>query len=188
MKYKCLLLLFLLKSILFAETYWTGENRSKITIIYKVLDPLIVKIEEPKRLYINRSEKNFTYSSKAEDRKKIKVTVEAPYIKESIDDILRKVYEYVYFQLETGGKFELFHEDGSEKIIGNAYFYDEKESIVGKDIYEYKKEFYNNVAGNTFSATTDIDVDFTLENSNELPLGLYSGVLKLNVWFGGSIN
>ena len=168
----------------FSQTYWKGENK-KITIIYKVLDPLIIDIEPTERLYISKLDKNFKYSQKSTTRNGILVKVETPYNTSSYDEILRKIYEKVYFQLENEGVFDLVHENNTMyKIKGSAYFVDEN---VKEKATEYSKEFASSVAGSSFNTTTRIDVDFSLPDT-ELPLGIYKGTLRLNVWFGGTIN
>lgn len=182
------MIFIIINQIVFSATYWKGENQNKITVIYKILNPLVVEVDKPERLRVNRAEKEFKYSSKSEGKKRIKVTVEAPYNKGSIDDILRKIYERVYFRLDNDGRFELLHDtDSTAKIEGQGYFVDEEISTVGNRVTSFDKSFYNNVGGENFNATTEIDVDFKLP-SEFIPLGVYRGILKLNVWFGGTIN
>lgn len=187
MKLIGIIIMFFFFKVGYAETIWRGEDNKKLTVIYKVLHPLIVNIEEPEKLIINRSEENFTYSKKNERKAPILVTVKAPYNQESYDEILRKIYETVYFKLEDDGIFNLVHiDDNSMKISAEAYFIDDIYTLGRNKVKEYYKPFSSNTSGKEFITTTTIDVDFKNDPSRN-KLGLYKGSLKLNVWFGGSI-
>lgn len=181
---KRIIYFFCISVVAFAGTNWTGNDKKTITIVYKILEPLIVNIEKPEKIIARRNEKEFSYSSKK--GKPLLVTVEAPYNNGTIDDILRKVYEKVYFKLEEEGNFYLENkEESSYRILAKGYFVDS--NIVNKNskVTYYYKDFPSKVEGNSFYTTTGIDVDFYI--NNDIPLGVYEGTLKLNVWFGGSI-
>lgn len=171
----------------FGKTIWNGED-GRLRVLYKILDPLIVTVEDPVRLRASSLDKQFTYSSKNGGRP-LKVTVKAPYIKDSIDTYLRKVYELVYFELADNGKFDLINNKKVDsKIAAQGYFVDNDVKISAKEKKAfYYKKFTENVAGNNFNTTTGIDIEFTLP-SGEIPMGVYTGDLILNVWFGGTIN
>lgn len=193
MRKKIWLVLFLIIISInsFGKTIWNGED-GKLRIIYKLLDPLIVKVEDPVKIRANTLEKSFTYSSK-NGGNRIKVDVSAPY--DSIDNFLREIYKYVYFELENDGNFELTLLDSkiknnqtTEPIKAKGYFVDESNGILAKDKKSfYHKEFSSRVASSPFTSSTQIDVDFTLPEQ-ELPMGTYRGSMILNVWFGGTIN
>lgn len=183
---KIILLLLLIKNcFLFGDTFWSGEDKQGITVVFKVLDPLIVNVEKPSKLYISKLDKKFSYSEKSDTKKSLLVSVETPY--ENVDNILRRIYENVYFKLENNGVFKLSHESQKQFYIqGNGYFIDDQ--YISKDLKatEYSKPFSNTLNGNKFYTTTNIDVDFSILDEN-IPLGIYNGSLILNVWFGGSI-
>lgn len=169
----------------FAGTNWSGD-RKKISIIYKILDPLRVTVTTPEKIVATRMDKSFSYSEKSSDKKALKVTVEAPYESGMLDNVLSKIYENVYFNLKNKGEFDLTLENTEEKIEARAYFVDEPYiSKLEKKTY-YTKEFSKTINGNSFNTTTNIDVDFLLPNSS-LPIGVYRGTLGLEVWFGGTI-
>lgn len=187
-----ILILLFVSVVSFGKTNWNGED-GRLRVIYKLLDPLIVKVEDPARIKANTLEKKFTYSSKNKG-KRIKVDVSAPYNNNSIDNFLREIYKYVYFELENSGEFNLTSIDAGVKenqnsgvIKGKGYFVDESNNIFGKDrTTYYSKEFSSRVSSSPFAATTEIDVDFTLPDQ-EIPMGVYKGSMILNVWFGGTI-
>lgn len=165
---------------------WTGDS-GKITIIYKVVDPLIVTVEQPEKLTVSANQKTFTYSDMTKSKKPLLVTVKTTYNSGTVDDILRKIYEIVYFELEKTGKFELTNGTNPELITGQGYFIDSQANATkNTKLTAINKPFANNVGGDTFSTTTEIDVDFTLPDG-EVPMGLYTGTLRLNVWFAGSL-
>lgn len=184
----------LISSIGYSKTYWDGKDYDKsLVVLYKVLDPLIVKVDEPKRIIIPAKKNTYKYSEYSEDHRKLKVDVSTSYNQNEIDDILRKVYENVYFKLQNNGEFELNRvkkeNEKAENIVikGKGYFVDNSASAIEQDKKtQITKPFSSNVAGNKFSATTEIDAEFTVDNDN-IPMGVYKGTLKLDVWFGGSI-
>lgn len=184
----------LISSIGYSETHWSGKDHDKsLVVLYKVLDPLIVKVDEPKRIIIPAKKNTYKYSEYSEDHRKLKVDVSTSYNKDKIDDILRKVYENVHFKLQKDGAFELNRvkkeNEKAENVVikGKGYFVDSSVSATEKDKKtQITKPFSSSVVGNKFSATTEIDAEFTVDNDN-IPMGVYKGTLKLDVWFGGSI-
>lgn len=189
MKKILILLSFLLVTIIsYSDVKWEGED-GRVTIIYKIVDPLIVDVEQPQKLVIGANQKKFTYSEASKDKKRVNVKVNAPYNQNhSIDNILRAIYAKVYFELQDKGEFNLTHTKNPENIIkGQGYFVDKEAGISSNDKKTfYNKDFSNRVNGNKFYTTSQIDADFEMTKEN-MPMGVYSGTLKLNVWFGGSI-
>lgn len=180
-------LILLLSTTIFGKTNWKSED-GRIRVIYKVLDPLIVTVEQPKRIIASTLDKKFTYSSK-NGGEMLRVKVYAPYNKDEVDNYLRKIYERVYFELENDGVFKLYNESGNPNIFidGKGFFVDTDAGITaGAKNTHYDKEFKSNVGNNAFTATTNIDAEFSLPQG-EAPLGVYRGALILKVWFGGSI-
>ena len=186
MKKLLLIKLFLIiGSISFGVTNWDRTSINPIVIIYKMVDPLVVTVEKPKKIYVPGHIRNFKYSDYSEGKKKIDVKVKTSYTG-NIDNILRKIYERVYFELGNNGNFDLRHKDQMDKIIkGKGYFVDEKYAPEGNKVTKYDKSFSSSLPGTSFQTTTQIDADFTKEEN--LPMGVYRGTLKLNVWFGGTI-
>lgn len=188
MKRNIRFILFLfITSLCFGKTVWHGED-GRLNIMYKILDPLIVKVEKPNKIVTNTLNREFTYSSKNGGRK-IRVEVAAPYEQSKIDNYLREIYKYVYFELESQGKFKLTDKSKVNSVIieGEGYFIDENERIYAKDKRTfYSKEFANRLTGNAFTSVTDIDVNFKLPEG-DVPMGSYTGTLTLNVWFSGGI-
>lgn len=180
--------LFLVFGIIsYSDVKWSGDS-GKISIIYKIVDPLIVTVEEPEKLIVSANQKTFTYSKMSSKKAPLVVKVTSSYNQNTIDEILRKIYETVYFQLQNGGKFELKNGAEQKVITGNGYFVDSQVTATeGAKLTEISKPFSSTVSGNTFSTTTGIDVDFTLPDG-DVPMGIYRGTLYLNVWFGGSLN
>lgn len=194
MKKAIFFLFILISSIGYSKTTWNGINYDKnLVVLYKALDPLIVKVDEPKRIIIPAKRNTYKYSEYSSDHRKLKVDVSTSYNKDQIDDILRKVYENVYFKLQNDGNFDLTHvKKENEKvenvtIKGKGYFVDNSVSATDKEKKsEITKPFSSSVVGNKFSTTTEIDAEFTVDNDN-IPMGVYTGTLKLDVWFGGSV-
>ena len=190
MKKIVILSLFLIVSFFsYSDVIWNGEEQ-KISIIYKVVDPIIVQIENPpQKITVSSGQKNFTYSEMAKDKRMISVRVNAPYNQNNIDNLLRAIYERVYFSLQNNGSFELKSATDPTSIIqGNGYFVDPAAGIVATSKQtSYNQEFANSVGGTNFYTTTQIDADFTMPQEN-MPMGIYSGTLRLDVWFGGSLN
>lgn len=194
MKKAIFFLFILISSIGYSKTMWKGNNYDKnLVVLYKALDPLIVKVDEPKRIIIPAKRNTYKYSEYSSDHRKLKVDVSTSYNKDQIDSILRKVYENVYFKLQNDGNFDLTHvKKENEKvenvtIKGKGYFVDNSVSATDKEKKsEITKPFSSSVVGNKFSATTEIDAEFTVDNDN-IPMGVYTGTLKLDVWFGGSV-
>lgn len=188
MKRIFIVLSFLLITIIsYSDVKWEGED-GRVTIIYKIVDPIIVDVEQPQKLIVSANQKKFTYSEVNRDKKRINVRINAPYNQNhSIDSILRAIYEKVYLELQNDGKFELQNEKKSQNIIkGKGYFVDNEAKVMSKDKQTfYSKEFSNRVNGNKFYTTSQIDADFEMDEN--MPMGVYKGTLKLNVWFGGSI-
>lgn len=185
MKRIFIVLSFLLATIIsYSEVKWEGED-GRLTIIYKIIDPLIVDVEQPQKLVIGSNKKNFTYSEVSKTRKPLLVTVKSSY--NEIDELLRKIYETVYFELPNMGEFKLKNEKNNAEIIGKGYFIDnEVGANRSNQRTEISKPFSNRVNGATFSTTTNIDANFTLPEG-EVPMGVYKGSLHLNVWFGGTL-
>lgn len=182
-----LLLLIMVSVASLGETYWDGE-KGKLRIMYKLLDPLIVTVEQPTKIKTNTLNREFTYSSKNNGHR-IKVNVRAPYNDGVIDNYLREIYKNVYFELEKQGEFDLNNTTKKDAlpIKGKGYFVDESSGVYAKDKKTfYTKEFSNRVSGNAFVSSTEIDVDFKLPDG-EVPMGVYKGTLTLNVWFSGGI-
>lgn len=183
MKKNLIFLLFLLASMFsYSDVKWNGED-GRIRIIYKIVDPLIVTVDTPKKMTVSANQKTFTYSGVTNDHKPLLVTVKSSYNK--VDDILRKIYETVYFELPNDGKFTLTNQNTQKVIQGEGYFVD---GTIGRatKTKNLSKPFINTVNGTNFTATTHIDSEFTLPEG-DVPMGVYTGTLKLNVWFGGSI-
>ena len=108
MKRIFIVLSFLLVTIIsYSDVKWEGED-GRLTIIYKIIDPLIVDVEQPQKLVIGSNKKNFTYSEVSKTRKPLLVTVKSSY--NEIDELLRKIYETVYFELPNMGEFKLKNE------------------------------------------------------------------------------
>ena len=185
MKRIFIVLSFLLITIIsYSEVKWDGED-GRVTIIYKIVDPLIVEVEQPQKLVIGANQKKFTYSEASKRKKALLVTVKSPY--NQVDELLRKIYETVYFKLDNNGEFKLTNEKTTKEISGKGYFIDnEAQATRDKKVTEISKPFANRVNGNGFSVTTGVDADFTLPEE-EVPMGVYKGTLYLNVWFGGTL-
>lgn len=167
------------------DSIWNTTSKNPIIVIYKVLDPLIVKVDQPDKIVVPANITNFKYSEYSENKRKLNVIVESPYTG-PIDKVLEKIYEKVHFQLESSGNFELIHDkEKNKKIIGKGYFIDGDLATETEKKSYYSKGFSNNLVGNSFKASTQIDVDFNKEK--DAPMGVYKGVLKLNVWFDGTI-
>lgn len=180
-----IILLLLIGSISFGATNWDRTSINPIVIIYKMVDPLVVNVEKPKKIYVPGSITKFKYSDYSEGKRKINVTVKTSYTG-NIDNILRKIYERVYFELGSDGNFDLTHRDQMDKVIkGKGYFVDGMDAPEGSKKTKYDKSFSSSLSGTSFQTTTQIDADFT--KSEDLPMGVYTGTLKLNVWFGGTI-
>ena len=184
----------LISSIGYSETSWEGNNYDKnLVVLYKVLDPIIVNVEQPQKINIPAVKGKYIYSNYSKNRKALQVKVETPFNKGMIDEILRKVYEKVYLKLQNSGDFDLNYinkkDKGTENITikGKGYFIDSSVSATEDTKTSYiEKQFANSVAGDKFSTTTEIDAEFTVDNDN-IPMGVYKGTLKLDVWFGGTI-
>lgn len=185
MKRILILLSFLVVTVMsYSDVKWEGED-GRVTIIYKIVDPLIVEVEQPQRLVIGANQKKFTYSEASKKKKPLLVTVRSPY--NQVDELLRKIYETVYFELGNRGEFKLVNEKTTKEINGQGYFIDnEGKATRDKKVTELSKPFANRVNGNGFSVTTGVDADFTLPEG-EVPMGVYKGTLHLNVWFGGTL-
>lgn len=181
---KILLMLFLIiSSLSYSATNWKPKHNKKIIVIYKVLDPLIVEVDKPQKIVVPATETTFKYSDYSSSKRKLDVKVKASYTG-TVDRILAKIYERVYFKLENEGKFELTHTtEKDKKISGKGYFVDAGIPETQKKT-THDKEFITNLQGNTFSASTQIDAEFTKEK--DLPMGVYQGTLRLDVWFGGT--
>lgn len=188
MKRLIILSLFLIINIFsYSNVIWDGENQ-KISIIYKIVDPIIVNVDIPERITVSSGQKNFTYSHMVKDKRMITVKVNAPYNPSMIDNVLRAIYERVYFSLQNNGEFDLKNSTEQAIIKGKGYFVDSNEGILATaKRTSYDKEFANNVSGTNFYTTTQIDADFTMGQEN-MPMGVYTGTLKLDVWFGGRLN
>lgn len=184
----------LISSIGYSETSWEGNNYDKnLVVLYKVLDPIIVNVEQPQKINIPAVKGKYIYSNYSKNRKALQVKVETPFNKGMIDEILRKVYEKVYLKLQNSGDFDLNYinkkDKGTENITikGKGYFIDSSVSATEDTKTSYiEKQFANSVAGDKFSTTTEVDAEFTVDNDN-IPMGVYKGTLKLDVWFGGTI-
>lgn len=180
-----ILLLFLATSFSYADVVWNGEE-GRISIIYKIVDPLLVEVETPKRLIVSATQKEFTYSKMTETKQPLLVTVKSPY--NTVDDILRKIYENVYLELQDNGVYTLRNDTTTKVIAGKGYFIDTEVGATAETkTTQLVKQFANRVSGTNFSVTTNIDSDFVLPEG-EVPMGVYKGTLYLNVWFGGSLN
>lgn len=167
------------------ESIWSVTSKNPIVIVYKVLDPLVVTVEQPEKIVVPAGVTTFKYSEYSKNKKKLNVRVKSSYTGH-VDNILRKIYERVHFELQNGGMFDLIHEkEKSKKIIGKGYFVDGGLAPEGEKKTYYNKEFSNNLVVDSFNASTQIDVEFNKEAT--LPMGIYTGTLKLNVWFNGSI-
>ena len=181
---------FLIISISYSDTFWSGNYyNDSLVILYKVLDPLIVQVDTPSRIKLPALDGVYKYSEKSDTQKPLRVVVKADYTKERIDDILRKVYEKVHFKLQDSGEFYLKNDNNPDKKIkGNGYFIDKEVGATAVNkMNEIDKEFAGSVGSEKFSAETEIDVDFTVSDGKNLPRGIYTGTLKLDVWFYGSI-
>lgn len=180
-----ILLLLLATSFSYADVVWNGEE-GRISIIYKIVDPLLVEVETPKRLIVSATQKEFTYSKMTETKQPLLVTVKSPY--NTVDEILRKIYENVYLELQDNGVYTLRNDTTTKVITGKGYFIDAEGNATTETKTTYLvKQFANRVSGTGFSVTTNIDSDFVLPEG-EVPMGVYKGTLRLNVWFGGSLN
>lgn len=171
----------------YADVKWSGED-GKLTVVYKIVDPIIVDVDKPKKITVTSNQQSFSYSQMNGDNSKIEVRVTVPYNSGEVDDILRAIYERVHFRLQNSGKFDLVLDKNTSEIIqGQAYFIDNAAGATTTNKKtEYFKDFSNTVAGNQFYTTSQIDVDFTTTKS-EMPMGIYRGILKLDVWFDGTI-
>lgn len=188
MKKMIFIFFMLISCFSYTQTHWKGED-SPLVILYKALDPLIVTVEQPDKIIIPASKGTYKYSLYSQSKKPLSVKVAAKYNENTVDNILRKVYERAYFRLRDNGNFELLHkEQKDKKIKGKGYFIDDEvQATETKKLYEINKEFAGSVGHNKFSTTTQIDVDFIIDDTNNAPMGVYNGTLKLDVWFGGSI-
>lgn len=181
---------FLLVSISYSDTHWSGNyHNENLVILYKVLDPLIVTIDAPQKIILPAVKGTYRYSEKSKSQRPLRVVVKADYTKSQVDNILRKVYEKVYFRLQGNGDFDLVNRDEmSKKIQGKGYFIDsESGATVNNKLSEINKSFAGSVGAEKFSAETEIDADFIINDPANVPMGLYTGTLKLDVWFQGTI-
>lgn len=186
----------LVSSMGYSKTIWSGNNYDKnLVVLYKVLDPLIVTVDKPQKIVIPAIQKTYKYSEYSQGNRKLQVKVETPFNKGMIDDILRKVYEKVYFKLQNEGNFDLNYTGKKDKetentvIKGKGYFVDNKVGATENlKKVQIEKDFASTVNSeqNKFSTTTEIDAEFTIDKEN-IPMGVYTGTLKLDVWFGGSV-
>lgn len=175
---------FIISIISYSDVKWSGDS-GKMSIIYKVVDPLIVKVDQPERIIVSQNQKTFTYSKMSSSKKVLAVNVTSSY--NYVDEILREIYKTVYFELVNNGDFVLKQANTIEEIKGKGYFIDsENNATYTNKLTKIDKPFSSSVAGNIFSATTGIDADFTLPEG-DVPMGVYTGTLKLNVWFGGTL-
>lgn len=190
MKKSIILSLFLLMAIFsYSMVTWEGD-KNNVSIIYKIVDPVIVEVEKPQKIVVSSGQKNFTYSEMVKDRKRIGVKVNTPYNPTMIDDVLRAIYERVYFSLQDNGNFDLKNTTDPTNVSiikGKGYFVDQNSGVLAAEKRTfYDKEFANSVGGVGFYTTTEIDADFTMQQDN-MPMGVYTGTLKLDVWFGGKL-
>lgn len=179
----------LLKSLSYCADTWHGSGKPDniLVVLYKVLDPLIVEVEQPERIVIPASNGSYRYSNYSKSRRPLTVKVSAKYNKDKVDDILRKIYERVYFKLDNNGDFELTNKKyGDKKIKGKGYFIDsEAKATETNKLSEIDKEFSGSVGAEKFNATTQVDADFIINDITNTPMGEYQGTLMLDVWFGG---
>lgn len=180
----------LIFSFSYSQTHWSGTNyQNSLVVLYKALDPLIVTVDQPQKIIIPASRGTYKYSLYSQSKRTLNVKVTAQYNKDKIDDILRKVYERVYFKLQNNGEFDLIHKDQNDKKIKGKGFFVDNDSNASETnkLSEINKAFAGSVGDEKFSATTEIDAEFTIDDVSNVPMGVYSGTLKLDVWFGGSI-
>lgn len=164
-------------SSLYTFSITTFNFNNQLVVIYKVLNPLVVEVTQTEKMQIRSSQDTFKYSDVIPSKKKIGVTVKAPYNERDL--ILDKIYGTARLELENRGEFELTDtKDPQKKIDGRGFF-----PSVGEDAYMITLPLFNATVQNRYEESTEIDAFFN-EKKNTMLMGTYKGVLKLNVTYG----
>lgn len=160
---------------IFSITTFNFDNQ--LVVIYKVLNPLVVEVDQTEKMKVTSSRNTFRYSEIVPTRKKIGVTVKAPYNERDL--ILDKIYGTAKLELENNGSFELVEiKDSQKKIDGRGFFVS-----GGKESSIITLPLFNASVQNRYEQRTEIDAIFN-ERGEEMLMGTYKGVLKLNVTYG----
>lgn len=155
----------------------TFNFTNQLVVIYKVLNPLIVEVEQTEKMQVPSSADTFRYSETVASRKKIGITVKAPYNERDL--ILDKIYGTAKLELENNGEFELVEIKDSEKRIGGRGFFISE----GKESSSLILPLFNASVQNRYEQRAELDAIFN-EKKEKMLMGTYKGVLKLNVTYG----
>lgn len=155
----------------------TFNFNNQLVVIYKVLNPLVVEVEQTEKMQVVSSEDIFRYSDTVFSKRKVGVIVKAPYNERDL--ILDKIYGTAKLELENNGNFELVDiTDKQKRIGGRGYFIS-----GGKESSTITLPLFNASVQNRYEQRTEIDAVFN-EKREKMIMGTYKGVLKLNVTYG----
>lgn len=173
-KIKILLILVLLSIYSYSAT---KINFSKqLVVIYKVLDPLSVRVDTPEKMTVRKGNETFRYSQVVQSRTPLNVQISAPY--NSRDEILDEIYGTAKLELRNRGEFELKElQNPNFKIKGKGFF------GSAEDEYQINLPLYNATTPNMYQASAQIDAIFN-SDKEEMLMGTYKGVLILDVTYG----
>ena len=153
----------------------TMNFTKQLVVIYKVLDPLKVVVQQPEKMFMKSGNQEFRYSEVATSKSPLSIKIEAPYNKR--DEILDRIYGTATLELESNGNFDLIDKNNSNNIIkGRGFFSNDTSHLI--------LPLYNASAPDKYQTSTTVDAIFN-EDMREMKMGSYKGVLKLNVTYGG---
>lgn len=166
-------------SILWSQTYSATifNTANHVVVIYKILDPLTVSADKPEKLTVSASNREpFKYTSSSTSKKPINIKIERPY--NTRDNILDAIFSKATLEIQSQGNFELTEtKDNTKKIGGRGFFIDSKSHRTVVPL--------NSGGGSSrYQGSADLDVIFN-EKKEKIELGIYKGVLKVDVLYGG---
>ena len=176
MKKKIMYLFLAVYALSYTATNFNITNQ--LVVIYKVLDPLTVVVDTPEKMIVKHGKQSFLYSEVVTSQKPLEVRVQAPYNER--DEILDRIYGTATLELRNNGRFTLTEtSNATEKIEGKGFF-----PSAGEGSSKVVLPLYSgSTPANRYDARINLDARFNEENK-EMLIGVYKGVLFLDVIYG----